>query len=73
MADEKKTTVIIYVQFKSNINVGGTFSEIENWTRKRHGKELQLEEKGNWVILTTSTGRVRVPMTNVGFIQEGEE
>lgn len=60
-----------YVQFKEPISVGGNYASITAWSRDKHGKDIELVEKGNWIVLTLQSGqRRRVPMSNVSFIGE---
>lgn len=71
---------IKYIQFLSDVSIGGDTGSITSWSRDKHGKVLEPEERGSWVVLHlvregTRTGeRRRIPLTNVAYITEdGEE
>lgn len=75
---------IYYVQFNNDVSIGGDFNAITNWSREKHGKRIQLEEKGSYFVLTlgntdadgvfTPSGdRRRVPLTSVAYVSEREE
>jgi hypothetical protein len=73
--------VIQYIQFIADVSVGGDANTITFWSRDKHAKWLEPEERGSWVILHVGataedgtfkrSGSVRrVPITNVAYINE---
>lgn len=73
--------MIQYIQFIADVSVGGEYNSITFWSRDKHGKTIEPEERGSWVILhilapdkegkLSRTGSVRrVPITNVAYIAE---
>ncbi len=78
MSDEKNKAAapknveaaqLLYVAFRDQVELpvhGG----VSAWSRDTHGKDTDCAERGNWIVITTKMGRIRVPMTNVSFIRE---
>lgn len=75
---------IVYIQFGCDVAIGGEFASLTNWSADKHGKMIQPEEKGSWVILhlgktdekgvfVRSGQRRRVPITSVDYIAERDE
>lgn len=79
--------MIDYIRFRESISIGGEFGAIDSWSRDKHANIIQVEEKGNYLILRLCkavdangvrtyepTGhRRRVPITSVAYISETEE
>lgn len=75
---------IKYIQFLSDVSIGGDLGSITSWEPGKHRNHLEPEERGSWVVLhllkttekdgdkvTHRTGeRRRVPLTNVAYIAE---
>ncbi len=67
---------IKYVQFLSDVSIGGDYGSISAWARDKHAKSLEPEERGSWLLLHfirdgKRTGeRRRIPITNVAYISE---
>lgn len=70
---------IKYIQFLADVSIGGDHGSITSWTRDKHGKALEPEERGSWLLLHfvnagKRTGeRRRIPITNVAYISEDGE
>lgn len=47
--------MIKYVQFLSDIPIGGHFHSISSWTPNEHGKHLSIEETKRGIMLTVLT------------------
>lgn len=65
--------MIIVVSFKSLVQVGGKHTAIESWRADKHGEDIDLVERGNWIIMTLKgpkIRRIRVPMSNVADISD---
>ncbi|MGH7177647.1 MAG: hypothetical protein ACREJC_09725 [Tepidisphaeraceae bacterium] len=63
--------MIHYVQFKSDISVGGKFGAIPSWQRDKHADVLPLEDRGNFLVLRLQNGQQqRIPISNVISIKE---
>ena len=65
---------IRYVSFIAPVSLGSIGSVVA-WSEDKHGRDVAILEKGNWMILTIlvdSRVRRRVPMTNVAYISEDE-
>jgi hypothetical protein len=75
--------VITYVQFVSEVPIGGEFPSISYYSADKHAKTMQIEERGSWIIVhlgatvdgkwTPNGKRRRVPITNVVSISEEGE
>lgn len=76
--------MITFIQFVSEVPIGGDWPAISYWSADKHAKQIHVEERGSWVVL--SLGRVgdngeflpngkrrRVPITNVVSISEEGE
>lgn len=42
---------IKYIQFLSDVSIGGDLGSITSWSRDKHAKVLEPEERGSWVFL----------------------
>lgn len=77
--------MIQYVQFLAEVSVGGDHNAIPYWSREKHGKTIDIEERGSYLVLVLKapqaddkgnsamapTGSIRrVPITNVAYISE---
>ena len=78
------SAVIKYVQFIHPVSLGGDVGSINAWSHDKHQHQVDIEEKGNWIILFDKravdengvrqyirTGRRRrVPITSVAYISD---
>lgn len=77
-------STINYIQFVSEVPLGGDFASLPYYSREKHKMRVEVEEKGSWVIIhllkddgkgkLVRTGeRRRVPITNVVAIIEADD
>lgn len=77
--------MIQYIQFIAEVGVGGAYGSISSWSRDKHAKTIDVQERGSYIVLgileakpddkgniqLVPTGQVRrVPITNVAYIAE---
>jgi hypothetical protein len=72
--------MITFIQFINEVTGGGDFPSLPYWSAEKHGRVLEPEEKGSWLILhavkiedgkPVRTGhRRRTPVTNIASISE---
>lgn len=72
MADQILRYLIHYVRFLSPVSIGGEFGALDSWSRDKHGPHIDLEERGNWLVLTirATNERRRIPVTNCSYVSE---
>jgi hypothetical protein len=60
------------IAFIHPVEVGGDFASITSWMADKHGKAIEVTEKGAYLILRiAASGETRrVPISNVSHISE---
>jgi len=65
---------IDFVQFKTEVNMvtreAGSAASSNYWSKTKHGRDVEVVEKGPNIILTCHDGtEVKVPISNVAWVR----
>ncbi len=72
--------MITFIQFINEVTGDGNFASLPYWSKEKHGRTFEPEEKGSWLLLHAITmedgkpvrnGKIRrTPVTNIASISE---